>query len=169
MKKLLLSALIGITSLTAVGEAKANLSDDYNMDSYVKKACLEKVNQGSRSSFFVDVQEPNNNKKILNFYQVYGKNVYSVGYTVYERGQGITNQRVCKGVKFVSVLSKVDSEYYSGNYTADGRYYIPGSYKYTQWEVENNTQELVKYVKYGDSKTSRTSFTRFDIYAQSLE
>ena len=167
MKKLLLSALIGITSLTTVGEAKANLSNDYNMDSYVKKTCMESVRQGQRSKFFVNEVNIGDWKKVLNFYQVYGKNVYYVGATTYERGKGITNQTTCKEVKFLQVLSKVNSEYVSG-YSLAG-YYISGGYKYTQFEVENNTQELVKYVKRDEGKTERNSYPRYDIFAQSLQ
>ena len=173
MKKLLLSALIGITSLTTVGEAKANLSDAYNMDSHVKQTCHNQASKGQRSKFFVDEVNYGDNKKVLNFYQVYGSYVYSVGATTYERGKGITKQTVCQEIKFVSLLSKVTSESYSGNYTADYAFYIPGGYTYTQWEVENNLQELVKYKKvdggYGNGKTSRTSYPRYDIFAQSLE
>ena len=167
MKKLLLSALIGITSLTTVGEAKANLSNDYNMDSYVKKTCMESVRQGQRSKFFVNEVNIGDWKKVLNFYQVYGKNVYYVGATTYERDKGITNQTTCKEVKFLQVLSKVNSEYVSG-YSLAG-YYISGGYKYTQFEVENNTQELVKYVKRDEGKTERNSYLRYDIFAQSLQ
>ena len=169
MKKLLLSALIGITSLTTVGEAKANLSNDYNMDSYVKKACMESVRQGQRSKFFVNEVSIGDWKKVLNFYQVYGKNVYYVGATTYERDKGITNQTTCKEVKFLQVLSKVNSEYISGYSINFWPYYVSGGYKYTQFEVENNTQELVKYVKRDEEKTERTSYPRYDIFAQSLE
>jgi tRNA U34 2-thiouridine synthase MnmA/TrmU len=170
MKKLLLSALIGITSLTTVGEAKANLSDDYNMDSYVKKTCMESVRQGQRSKFFVNEVNIGDNKKVLNFYQVYGKNVYYVGATTYERGKGITNQTTCKDVKFKSILSKVEAEYISNQLVSRiAGIYVPGYYQYTQWEVENNTQELVKYVKPDEGKTERTSYPRYDIFAQSLQ
>ena len=158
MKNLLLSALIGITSLTAVGEAKADLSNEFNSNNYIQQACQSAVNNNLKEAFWVKVWKYGT-QTTAKFYQVHNGSVYSVGKIIRTKGKGITENTLCNAdaIEVESRLGKLTSKYYRG------MGYLPASTIQSQWKFENSTKELVEYIKEDDEKVVRVSYTRYDL------
>jgi hypothetical protein len=147
MKKLLLSTLISIFSLTTVGNAKADLKDEYNNIDYIHQTCKSNYKNKLKTAFWVDRESDDS----FAYYQVYNDTVVFVGRIVYHNKESkVWRNYLCNKdvISSMGRLGKVIT-------------YSLGGAKY-QYELVNNNEKLVRYKKeYGE--VERTYFDRCNL------